>query len=442
MSLLAIDDDELILDSLKFCVPAPWHLTTLKPDEFRADKIKSVDVALVDLHLYGIDREAYGVQVIAQIAQAQPHVEIIAMSGDLDRDLMEACLKAGASRFLAKPLNPDELALILEKIEAWILLEGARRRSPYASINWVGSGVRSTEIRRRIAELRGEIGPILIEGESGTGKEVVAQLLNQQELDRLMVSVNVAAIPEHLFESEFFGHVRGAFTGADQNKIGLIEAAHGGDLFLDEVEALSLNHQAKLLRFLETGEVRRVGAKDSMRMRVRVIAATNENLASLVSQGKFRDDLHWRLKGQRILTPPLRDRKEDIGELCEYFLGQDRARRKSMSEDALEVLKQYSWPGNVRELRRACEQLILSAPLPLIRAKDVMRVFPVPGGHDTSDFDIAEGLSFLIDRYESKIIRLALQKSSDVDEAARVLKISRSSLYKKIKDLGIDWRES
>ena len=254
------------------------------------------------------------------------------------------------------------------------MLKGATARSGANFYTWVGESAASQSIRRQIAQLKNEAGPILIEGESGTGKEVTAQLLHAQQPGNPFVAINVASVPELLFESEFFGHVKGAFTGADQNKMGLAEAASGGDLFLDEVEALSPALQAKLLRFLETGEVRRVGAKESIHVKTRVIAASNRNLNTLVAEGKFREDLLWRLSGKKILLPPLRERPEDIDELAKHFLSLDKYRKKEIVDDAMHVLRSYQWPGNVRELKRVCEQLLLSSPLPLVRKDDVLAV--------------------------------------------------------------------
>lgn len=444
LKLLVIDDDDLIAASVRMALPGHWRMvhssspTTIPEGSFSA--------ALVDMHLTGDTRKAEGVRLISRLVEKNPHLEIIAMSGDLDRELMEACLKAGASRFLAKPLSPEELLLTLEKIEALLLLRGASSRLASGKVHWIGSSQASQEIRRRIAALKGEPGPILLEGESGTGKEVAAQLLHAQEdSNRPFVSVNLAALPENVFESEFFGHVRGAFTGADQNKMGLAEAAHGGDLFLDEVEALPLSQQAKLLRFLENGEVRRVGAKDSVRVQVRVISATNQNLETLVKEGKFREDLLWRLNGRKVQLPPLRERLDDIGELARYFIDNERPKRnKTLSDDAIAALQEHHWPGNVRELKRVCEQLCLYAPLPVIRREDVLQVLPAttnPGGLTPTAVNLEAGLNELMNAYEAELIRLALsRKNGDVDEAASLLKISRSSLYKKMKDYNIDSR--
>jgi DNA-binding NtrC family response regulator len=435
--LLVVDDDELVIQSVKLALPDHWRMMACQNPANLPER--GYHAALVDIHLTGQLGRTEGIEVIKRLSEKSAHLEIIAMSGNLDRQIMELCLKAGASRFLAKPLSLDEVVLTLNKIEALFQLQGATSRSTTLGAKWIGSSAASQNIQRQIAQLRDEAGPILIEGESGTGKEVSAQLIHAQQPSGPLVVINVAAVPDHLFESEFFGHVKGAFTGADQNKMGLAEAAQGGDLFLDEVEALSLPHQAKLLRFLESGEVRRVGAKDLVHVQTRVIAATNRNLNQLVSEGKFREDLLWRLSGKKILLPPLRDRKEDIPELVRHFLSLDKSRRKDTSDDAMQVLKEYPWPGNVRELRRVCEQLILIAPLPVLRREDVLQVIrpPAQGMTSLASLDLNRGLVDLVNEFEAQVIQKALSQQPDIDEVARTLKISRSSLYKKIKDHNI-----
>lgn len=445
LKLLVIDDDDLVVSSIRLILPSHWR--TVHSSSPQSVPTGAFTAALVDMHLTGNLNHAEGVKLIEKLHVNDPHLEIVAMSGDLDRNLMEACLKAGASRFLAKPLTPEELLLTLEKIEALHLLRDASNRSGQnsSSLNWVGSSKASQEAKRLIASLRAEPGPILIEGESGTGKEVAAGLIHAQEgSGRAFVSVNLAALPENVFESEFFGHVRGAFTGADQNKMGLAEAAHGGDLFMDEIEALPLSQQAKLLRFLENGEVRRVGAKDSIRVQVRVIAATNQNLEQLVKEGRFREDLLWRLNGRKVNLPALRSRLDDIAELVEFFLSKERPRRnKTIETQAIQALQEHTWPGNVRELKRVCEQLCLHSPLPMIRRDDVVKFLPVHVRqvNATASFDLSVGLNDLLAGFESDLIRQALARTSDVDEAAVLLKISRSSLYKKMKDYNIDAKE-
>lgn len=441
LTLLAIDDDETVLQSLKLVLPKEWNLVTSNSPHNIPDVV--CHAAFVDCHLTGDLSRAEGLDVMSSLHTRNPHLEIVAMSGDLDRALMEKCLRKGASRFLSKPLNLDEVKITLQKIEALIQLQSTIQRHPDHKYFWVGQGPASQNVRRQIAFLRGENGPILIEGESGSGKEVVAHLIHQQEELRPFIAVNVASIPDNLFESEIFGHARGAFTGAERSKMGLAEAANGGDLFLDEIETISSGHQAKLLRFLETGEIRRVGANETITVKVRVIAATNRSLEEMVRKGEFREDLYWRLSGKRIKLPPLRERKEDIEELANWFLALERNFRKELSPEAIQDFKDYNWPGNVRELRRVCEQLALTSPLPIIRSDDVRRLLrPTVNASLASDVDYSLGLAAVVDAFERRVIAECLKKYNDVDEAARVLKVSRSNLYKKIKDLGIEWGNS
>lgn len=440
-SLLIVDDDPLVHQSLKLSLPPHWKVFsahTLEAVQFE----RFYHAAFVDMHLE-TGKKPQGPKVIEQLLKHNNQLEVIAMSGDLSRELMETCLKAGAQRFLAKPLMSEEILLVLEKIEALWELRNVDPRSDRRSTQWVGSSPASEEIKKRIASLRGETNAVLIEGETGSGKEVVARLLHEQEGQRPFIAVNIASIPENLFESEMFGHVKGAFTGADQNKVGLTEAAHGGDLFLDEIEALPLSQQVKLLRFLESGEIRKVGAKESTTIKCRVIVASNKSLEKMVAAGEFREDLLYRLTSQRISLPPLKDRIDDLPLLAQHFLDSERPRRnKHFTEDGLEALKTYNWPGNVRELKRVCEQLSLTSPLPLIRKEDVQSwlkpstTASVAGV--TQNLDFNKGLNSLVEEFESYVIRSCLKQTTDIEHAARVLQVSRSNLYKKIKDYQIE----
>ncbi|WP_413560286.1 sigma-54-dependent transcriptional regulator [Bdellovibrio sp. HCB209] len=439
-SLLIVDDDPLIHQSLKMALPSDWKV-------FSAQKLEAVQferfyhAAFVDMHLEP-NKPAVGPQIIEKLMKHNPQLEVVAMSGDLSRELMESCLKAGAQRFLAKPLMPEEIIMVLEKIEALWDLRNVDPHSDRNSVRWVGQSQESQKIKKRLADLRGESKPVLIEGETGCGKEVVAKLLHDQDGDRPFIAVNIASIPDNLFESEMFGHVKGAFTGADQNKIGLTEAANGGDLFLDEIEALPLTQQAKLLRFLESGEVRKVGAKESITVKARVIVASNKPLDKMVAAGEFREDLLYRLASQKVILPPLRDRLDDIDELAQHFLSMERPRRnKQFTEDGLAALKTYNWPGNVRELKRVCEQLSLTSPLPFIRAEDVNQwLTPAATPSKAPSYtviDFAKGLNTLVDEFEAHVIRTAMKQTKSIEEAAQLLQISRSNLYKKVSDYNI-----
>lgn len=438
--LLVVDDDSLIVDSLRLILPSNWTMTHVK-DSKNLDGKLTFHAAFVDMHLTQDTKFAEGPKIIKMISEQNPKIELIAMSGDLSMQLMEQCLDNGAKKFLAKPLQADEVLASLEKIEAlWMLRK--RELQTTSDYRWIGSTPASERIKKQIADYRGESGPILIEGETGTGKEVVAHLLNQQEINRHFIAVNIASIPESLFESELFGHVKGAFTGADSLKIGLTEAAHGGDLFLDEIEAMPITQQVKLLRFLESGEIRKVGAKDSQQIKTRVIVASNQNLSELVREGKFREDLLFRLNGKKIKLPNLMERAEDIIELAKYFISHYRPRtNKTFSPEALSALKNYTWPGNVRELKRVCEQLILTCPLPIVRASDVEKLL---SSNDSipknSSLDFNMGLAKLIENFEASTLAQAINQMKDLEKVAQTLQISKSTLYKKIKDYQIEGR--
>ncbi len=436
LTLLVVDDDPLIHESISLSLPEGWRkISTQNPKNLPP---RGFHCALVDLHLSGNMDKQEGVEVIRTLLKTHPFLEVIAMSGDLDRALMEACIKAGATRFLPKPVDPEDLTSILSKVSALFEIRG-----PVQSPHWVGESDASQKALRQIAQLKGEGGPVLIEGETGTGKEVSAQLLHLQEKRGPFLSINVSALPENLFESELFGHVKGAFTGADKDKMGLVEAAHGGDLFLDEIEALPLKLQAKLLRFLESGEARRVGGQENYFVETRVIVASNQNLAKMVQEGTFREDLLWRLSGKKINLPPLRDRLDDLGALIQHFISKGDYRKLTVDEDAIEELKKHSWPGNLRELKRVVEQAALYAPLPFLRAQDVLPWISAKSSSSplgAQNLNLSEGLSTLTHQFEGHLIKLALQQIHDIDEVAKTLQISRSSLYKKIKDHQIDWK--
>lgn len=441
---LLVDDDLLIHQAMKMILPPQWKMVSAtKPSEIPERFF--FHAAFVDMHLKTGSAEAEGPRVIAKLNGINTQTEIIGISGDLSIELMEACLKSGAQRFLAKPLAKDDLLMTLQRIEAfWNIRTHGYFQTQKAA--WLGESAASLQVQRKIAQLRGTTEPVLISGPTGTGKEVAARLLHLQEPTRPWVAVNLGAIPENLFESELFGHMKGSFTGADQNKIGLVEAANGGDLFLDEIEALPMVHQSKLLRFLESGEFRKVGSNQLQHSHPRILAATNRSLPEMIKSGEFREDLYFRLNAHIIELPPLRERTEDIPVLAQWFLQQQRLNKKTLSEEALEVLKQYSWPGNVRELKRICEQAALTSPLPILRGIDIQAVLPrtlqQSSGEFSSMLDLEWNTSLTLEekvsRVEALLIKSAMEKFSDVELAAQKLGSSKSNLYKKLKDYKIE----
>lgn len=431
-SLFIVDDDSFFIQSVRLA---------LGPDWVTSEDWKRADAALVDIHLSQSLEDFSGLKEIERLRNARSSLQIIATSGDLNRSTMEQALDAGCDLFLAKPLKPKHLQTVLNKVVALQQLRELPTKYSSGQMAWIGCSPGSSQTQKRIASLAGEAGPILIEGETGTGKEVVAHLLHQQEeKSRGIIKVNVAAISPALFESELFGHMKGSFTGAMQDKMGLIEAADGGDLFLDEIETLSLSQQAALLRFLENGEVKPVGGTKAKGVSVRVIAASNQSLEKLVEKKKFREDLFWRLAKHRINLPPLRERKDDIQPLANWFLSAHQDAPKELAADGLHALQAHNWPGNVRELKRVCEQLSLLAPLPIIRAEDVeglLRTRPVA----EIQVDESSSLADILRVTERQAILQRLIRLKDADEAARSLQVSRSSLYKKIKDYEIRWEK-
>ncbi len=453
--LLVVDDDPLIAQSFRLILPPHWQMTYHdKPHHLPLD---SFHAALVDVHLTGTIEKTEGKDVLTELHQRDPQMTLVAMSGNINRPLMELCLESGASRFLAKPLIPEEVKRCLEKIEASFWLKNQNNNSPHYDTGfngqWLGNSPAARSVIEHIAQLKGETGPILIQGSTGTGKEIVAHLLHRQEgSKRPFITINAAAVPESIFESEFFGHVKGAFTGAENTKMGLAEAAAGGDLFIDELEALPLSQQAKILRFLETGEVRRIGTAQIIHVNTRVIAATNEPLDKMVQENKFRSDLMWRVSGKCIYLPSLVERKEDIPLLAKHFLTTPRSPHRHLSPDAIDELKKYPWPGNVRELKRVCEQLLLHSPLPIIRAEDVQSVLPrplsasissAPASTSTRDSQSAlkdywtsgqlTDLSQMLNQFEKVVLEKALHEFQDIDEICKKLDVSKATLYRKIK---------
>lgn len=439
LNLLIIEDDPSLAASLKLIASDIFKVFIAQKPSLIPEHI-FFHAALVDMHLESVPSElADGIQVIQKIIKKNPQLEVVAMSGLLERSLMEKAIYAGAQRFLAKPLSADEVKCVLEKIEAYWNLRLATNNNSKIKAQLLGASTSTEKLRKTIADLKSERAPILIEGETGVGKDVVSRLLSQQEGNSPYISVNCSALTEQLFESEFFGHLKGSFTGADSNKIGFAEAAHGGDLFLDEIEALPLNQQAKLLRFLESGEIRKVGSKDSQFVDVRIIAASNIPLKQLVLEKKFREDLYFRLGAHRIEIAPLRQRTDDIEHIANSFLMNEKPKRnKSFDSSAILELKKYSWPGNIRELKRVCEQLVLVSQLPIIRDSDVQNLLNTGSRKNQV---VTDNLNLSLDEYlktqERQFIEFCLSQTQDIDEATQRLKISKSSLYKKIKDLGI-----
>ncbi|HET6777427.1 MAG TPA: sigma-54 dependent transcriptional regulator [Gemmatimonadales bacterium] len=402
------------------------------------------DVVLLDLMMPpGPD----GLETLTRIRERGRSAPVIMMSGKAQLTDAVRAVKLGAFQFLEKPLSPEG---VLVTVRAALELNRTRaeNRALRAELGrrseLIGSGPAMQQVAALISRVAPTEARVLITGESGTGKELVAAAIHSssRRRARAFVTVNCAAIPRDLVESEMFGHERGSFTGATERRLGRFELAHGGTLFLDEVGDLSQEAQAKLLRTLETGELQRIGAESMMRIDARVVAATNRDLGEAVSSGTFREDLFFRLNVFPIHLPPLRERLEDLPALVAHLAERVRPRHAAQfTPAALEALATYSWPGNVRELANLVERLsILSGPM--VDAPAVRQVLrgSTAGPPATSLTSLGgRPLSDALDDFERGLIAAALaQAERNMAEAARILQTDRANLYRRMRRLGLE----
>ncbi|MCR4440452.1 MAG: sigma-54 dependent transcriptional regulator [bacterium] len=407
-----------------------------------------VDLVLLDLRLPKMD----GLQVLAHIKEIDPDVLVIMITAVSDPRPAVAAMKAGAYDYLNKPFELDELKMVVAKaletirlkLEVSQLKAQQRLRSPLTEL--FGDSPQMQEVRRLI-KIVSETPrtSVLIQGESGTGKELVADAIHRNSVraDKPLVKVNCAAIPENLLESELFGHERGAFTDAKTMKKGIFEMAHGGSIFLDEISSMSPALQPKLLRVLESGSFRRVGGTADIEVDVRIIAATNRDLAQCVREGTFREDLYYRLKVMVIDLPPLREHPEDIIPLAKLFLeANNREFNKNIrgiDKEAQRLLLEYPWPGNVRELKNVIERAVILCPGDLLTA-DLLHLGAAPfAAKPITSTTQPTSVPDALDEVEKRHILQVLEKyGGNKSMAARALNISRSTLREKLKSYGVE----
>jgi len=413
------------------------------------------DVLVTDVRMPGTD----GLTLLARLQEAEPGLPVIVITAHSDLDSAVAAYQGGAFEYLPKPFDVDQAVELVRRAAAERGTRPVEAESP-ALPSIVGQAPAMQEVFRAIGRLAGSSMTVLITGESGTGKELVARALHQHSprAGRAFVALNMAAIPAELLESELFGHEKGAFTGADARRTGRFEQADAGTLFLDEIGEMSPGLQTRLLRVLAEGEFYRVGGQVPIRVDVRVIAATNQDLGRAVEEGRFREDLYHRLNVMRIRIPPLRERREDIPLLLEHYLRKAADELavppKLLSTDALEALKAFDWPGNVRQVVNACRRLTVIAPGREIRLSDLPGEL---GGTETPPRETAwaDALSAwartrleagdspllpeALAEFERTLIRVALARAGGQrQEAARLLGWGRNTLTRKIRELGIE----
>ena len=439
-TLLIVDDEQNIRASLKGALGREGYQVD-DADSVAAARAmlrESYDVVLLDVWMPGEG----GMELLAEIRASAPDTTVVMMSGHATIDAAVQATRLGAFDFLEKPVALERLLVLLRNAATTRSLQAENRRLQDA---WAVPIVGHSPAVRALLEQVALAGPsparVLVRGENGTGKELVARALHASSPRRAMpfVAVNCSAIPEDLFESELFGHERGAFTGATQARRGRFEEAQGGTLMLDEVGDLSPRAQTKLLRVLQENELTRVGGSRAIRIDVRVVAATNRNLESAVAAGGFREDLYFRLAVIPINVPPLRERPEDVPLLIEHFaarLAQETGRRPQVfTAGALEALRHYAFPGNIRELRNLVERLLIMNPGSSIGADAVRAVLPSAAETGTAE---AATLADSVRDFERRQIEAALAaEGGHMTRAASRLGLERSHLYKKMKQLGM-----
>ena len=455
LRILFADDEAHLRDLMQMELPRLGHEVTVCPDGAAALKALErglYDAALLDLRMPGLT----GIEVLSQIKQVSPETQVIILTGHATVDTAVQALRLGAFDYLTKPCKWAELEIILNRVverrdmaNKTAALE-TRLKAAEGMPLLIGETATMQQVRRLIDTIAPTDASVMILGETGTGKELVARSLHDKSrrADRAFIPVNCGALPENLVESELFGHRKGAFTGADNHRKGLFEVANGGTLFLDEVGELDKSVQVKLLRFLESGEIRKVGENEPFRVDVRVLCATNRDLREMVANELFREDLFFRLNTFEIYSSgQLRERRADIAALARHLLARHASRRghieSAIAPESIELLVAHEWPGNIRELANMIERATILAGNGPILPEHLPTQLPmrskahqsVPTSVGAPHFQVPEGNPTLRD-VEMKYIQTILEKhQGNKPAASRELGISLKTLYNKINQL-------
>jgi DNA-binding NtrC family response regulator len=453
--LLVADDQPQILEALRLLLkPEGYILELVRTPSLLIEALShdTFDGVLIDLN-YTRDTTSgqEGMDLVVRIKEIDPQLPIVVMTAWGNIDLAVEAMRRGAGDFIQKPWENARLLSVLrtqmelhrsQKRTQWLEAENRILRAPGAP-----DFIATAPSMRQVLETMSRVGPsdanVLITGEHGTGKEVVAQLLHRlsSRASRNLVAVNTGALPEGTFESELFGHVKGAFTDARTDRIGRFELANGGTLFLDEIANIPLRQQAKLLRVLETGELERVGSSRTQSVDVRILSATNANLRADSAEGRFREDLLFRLNTVEICLPPLRERREDIPALAGHFLARHATRYRrpiqGIEPGALQAMLQYQWPGNVRELDHTIERAVLMARGESIDTFD-LALHPQRSAAGSAQAGSQSLDEMSLESVEAILIRKALSRTGgNVSQAADALGLSRGALYRRIEKYGL-----
>ncbi len=451
IKILVIDDDDSGRLALTMLLrSAGYEVTSAATGMSALDLIDREQYQVIVSDLFLPDKS--GLDILQNVHKVSPATEVIVVTGHASAQTAVRAMKEGAFDYITKPIDFDELKIVVSKAlekqkllsENMYLRRQLQGRFEFSNI--IGTSPVMNLLFERMNRIVKSDSSVLVSGESGTGKELVARALhyNGPRKDRPFIAVNCSAIPEALLESELFGHMRGAFTGAVKDKPGKFEAANHGTIFLDEIGTLPLHLQVKLLRVLQEHEIERVGSNKTVKLHVRVISATNSDLENMVKRGEFREDLYYRLNVIPLHLPPLRERQQDIMHLTSFFLEkQCRLMGRapcSISKQALEALEQYSWPGNVRELENLIERMIVLTDAAVITVEDIPAkiIGEKRSGEALSVTMPSQGVDLVatVSRIEQSLISQALESAGGVKaRAAALLGINRTTLVEKIKRL-------
>jgi two-component system nitrogen regulation response regulator NtrX len=447
-SLLLIDDDPNTLASLSRAFRLAGYEATVCDSAVRALELiraQPFDVIFSDVVMPGKD----GISLLEDLKAAGVTTPVVMISGQASVETAVRATRLGAVDFLEKPLSTEKLLVTIENVLRMRHLEDENRdlRRRLGKHEMIWSGPAMERLMAQIERVAASESRVAIQGETGTGKELIARTIHQKSARSAgpFVTLNCAAVPAELIESELFGHEKGSFTGAASRHIGKFEQASGGTLFLDEIGDMPLAMQSKLLRVLEEGEIERVGGDKAVPVDARVVVATHRNLEEMVQQGSFRADLFHRVYVFPITLPPLRERVDEIPVLAEYFAAeaasQNGWRPKHFSPEALEILRAYAWPGNVRELRNVVERVLLLSSGETISAEDVTLALPAPRSGEAVSPTGSGPLAQRLESFEREILLTELRRHHHhMTNTARALGLERSHLYKKCQQLGIDLR--
>jgi len=443
--ILIVDDESGHADVLAEALSNSGGETIAVYDARNALELLStrhIDIVITDLNLH--NDKINGVDILKAAKEQNPDSDVILITAYATIDTCKEALRHGASDYLVKPIDIDQLRAMVEKLLKKFLAAGTASKNKNGFF-FNGVMGQSSSMQSVFAVLK-RVSPtnitVLIEGESGTGKELLAQAIHNNSLrkNNAFKPINCAGLTESLLESELFGHAKGAFTGATEARKGLFEVADKGTLFLDEIGDMPLTMQAKLLRVLEDGIIVPVGSNKSTVVDVRVISATNHNLASLVEKEKFRQDLYFRIKGVSVTVPALRDRTQDIANLVDYFLAQAAKelgrQKKSISENAINILMTYNWPGNIRQLRNCVRTMTVMSDAEKLDVKDIpTEIYQV---RQIAGQVAPLGSVSLNDIERQAIIDTLAKVSNNREKAAKLLGIGERTLYRKLKEYDIE----